>query len=323
MKSIWNLPKIEFIPLSDLNEERTVALVTSPPAWDVVKNQLRGVSPASIAFIQDATLVSWNKVSTELLASQPEVIYSAGGGLAADTAKYLAKLFHLPMVCLPTTLSVDAFFTPAAGIRENGCVKYIETPPPEQVILDLDVIAAAPKSIRASGITDVMSISTGTWDWKYAHGLGKNPEGMEFIPWIYDSALAILRGVLDCAESAGRGEKDGLKRLLDCICMEVQLCNQIGHSRPEEGSEHYFAYCVENYTGPGWPHADLLGPGILLMAELQGQDTRPLRKAMEACHVPLGRITNEIKAKAMAQLPDYCHKHNLPYGLSHGLEEKE
>ncbi|MFQ5435295.1 MAG: hypothetical protein ACE5FD_10510 [Anaerolineae bacterium] len=41
--------------------------------------------------------------------------------------------------------------------------------------------------------------------------------------------------------------------------MEVQLCNQIGHARPEEGSEHYFAYAVENVMGKGLPHGDLVG----------------------------------------------------------------
>ena len=75
MKTIWNLPKVELIPLSEVHEERNFALVTSPPAWEAVKNKLKRVSPASIVFIQEATLVHWKKISTELLASQPEVIY--------------------------------------------------------------------------------------------------------------------------------------------------------------------------------------------------------------------------------------------------------
>ena len=49
--------------------------------------------------------------------------------------------------------------------------------------------------------------------------------------------------------AAGTGR--GLKCLYDCLAMEVQLCNQIGHARPEEGSEHYFAYCAEAVHRPG------------------------------------------------------------------------
>ena len=135
---------------------------------------------------------------------------------------------------IPTALSVDAFITAASGIRRDGCVYYIETKPPEDLILDLDVIAAGPESIRAAGITDVMSIATGSWDWKFAHERGKNPPGMEFIPWVYENARVILGAVLDCAEAAGAGDRQGLKTLYDCLALEVQLCNQVGHARPRK-----------------------------------------------------------------------------------------
>ncbi len=127
MKTIWNLPKIEIKPFAEIHEKRRVALVTSPPAWDAVKDRMTEFPPASIAFVQEATLAHWNKLTPSIYSNRPEVVYSAGGGLTADAGKYIANLFHLPLVCLPTTLSVDAFFTAAAGIREDGCVKYIET----------------------------------------------------------------------------------------------------------------------------------------------------------------------------------------------------
>jgi glycerol-1-phosphate dehydrogenase [NAD(P)+] len=142
---------------------------------------------------------------------------------------------------------------------------------------------------------------------------------MEFIPWVYENAQSILHGALDCAEAAGEGDHAGLKQLLDCLCMEVQLCNQIGHARPEEGSEHYFAYCAEQLTGPAWPHADLLGPGILHMASLQGQETHTAEFAMNACHIQLDRIPAEIVERTLGALPDYCHMHKLPFGIAHIL----
>jgi glycerol-1-phosphate dehydrogenase [NAD(P)+] len=220
---------------------------------------------------------------------------------------------------VPTALSVDAFITAASGIRKDGCVYYIETKPPENLVLDLDVIAAAPPAIRAAGVTDVMSIATGSWDWKFAHEHGKNPEGMEFIPWVYENAKTILNGVLDCAEAAGRGDRDGLKTLYDCLAMEVQLCNQVGHARPEEGTEHYFAYCVENVMGHGLPHGDLVGPGIIIAAGWQGQDTSRLITALKACKIPIDNISPEVIRQTRQELPAYCQKHGLSYGISHEL----
>lgn len=125
----------------------------------------------------------------------------------------------------------------------------------------------------------------------------------------------------DCAEAAGRGDPDGLKTLYDGLSMEVQLCNQIGHSRPEEGSEHYFAYAAENRVGHGCPHGDLVGPGIMLMARLQGQDSGRLESALRACHVPPDRIPPDITAQTLQSLPSYCSKHALPFGIAHTITD--
>lgn len=319
MKQIWNLPKVELMPFTEIDEKRPVLLVTSSPAWNAVKDKLHLNIAAQIE-VTEATTEYWDNRQSLIVKRNSEVVYAVGGGLVADAAKYYAVKFNLPLVVLPTALSVDAFITAASGIRRDGCVFYIETKPPENLILDLDVIAHAPASIRVAGITDVMSIATGSWDWKLAHAQGKNPQGMEFIPWVYDNVQSILDGVLDCAEAAGRGDKDGLKTLYDCLAMEVQLCNQVGHARPEEGSEHYFAYAVENEMGHGLPHGDLVGPGIMIMSKLQGQDTGRLEAALKACNIPLDRIPQSVIEKTLRGLPAYCRKHNLVYGIAHELE---
>ena len=315
MKRLWNLPKVDLMPLSEISEQRPVALVYSGPAWQAVENSLR-LPVAWKREVFEARIEDWDHLMEGI---HGEVVYSVGGGLTADAAKYFATKTGLPLVAIPTALSVDAFITAASGIRRNGCVYYVETKTPENLILDLDVISAAPPAIRAAGLTDVMSIATGSWDWKFAEENKKNPPGMEFISWVYDNAQSILQGVMDCAEAAGRGDRQGLKCLYDCLAMEVQLCNQIGHARPEEGSEHYFAYCAEQFTGPGWPHGDLVGPGILLMAERQGQDTRRYKAALNACPIPLDRIPFDIIRETFAQLPGYCEKHSLAFGLAHTL----
>jgi len=316
-----NLPVASLSPFSEIDEKRPVLLVTSAPAWNAVQDRLSGLRVTARLEPVEATIAAWDSLLSSVKGPPVQVVYSVGGGLTADAAKYLAARLGLPLVVLPTALSVDAFLTAASGIRRDGCVHYIPTKVPERLVLDFDVLASAPVWIRAAGITDVLSIATGCWDWKFAHERGQNPAGMEFIPWVYDNAQSILRGVIDCAEAAGRGDRQGLKSLYDCLAMEVQLCNQIGHARPEEGSEHYFAYCAEQFTGPGWPHGDLVGPGILHMAERQGQDIRPYEAALKACHIPLDRIPPDALRRTISQLPDYCRKHALPFGIAHVPEE--
>jgi glycerol-1-phosphate dehydrogenase [NAD(P)+] len=321
---IWNLPVVEFIPCDELEEDRPIILVTTAGAWEAVAEDLQHLNLATRVDVTEASVHQWLNLTAKLQASisnlQSPIIYAVGGGLAVDTAKYIAKSLNLPLTCLPTALSVDAFLTWASGVRHEGCVQYLETKPPERLIIDMDVLATAPENLRAAGICDVLSIATGLWDWEFAAEKGQNPEGMELIPWVADAAQAILEGAMECAEAAGEGDEEGLKQLLDCLAIEVQLCNQIGHARPEEGSEHYFAYAVENLMDKGLPHGDLVGPGILLMAEFQDQDTEELEAALTACHIPLENIPEDVLGATLKGLPAYVRKHELPYGIAHELK---
>jgi glycerol-1-phosphate dehydrogenase [NAD(P)+] len=321
---IWNLPLLEFTPFDELVEPNPIALVTTPDAWEAVADDLHTLNITWRADITEATAPHWMTLAADLLAKLsnyqlPITIYSVGSGLAADAAKYLAHHTKLALVCLPTTLSEDVFLTPTSSVRHDGMTHYLETKPSERVIIDFDVLAAAPRHLRAAGICDVLSISTALWDWETAEEQGKNPEGMELVPWAADAAQAILQGALDCAEAAGEGDPAGLKQLLDCLAMEVQLCNLLGHARLAEGSEHYFAYAVENHLSPGHSHGELVAAGVLLMAEKQDQDVDELRYALEACHIPLDAIPKDVIESTLRELPEYVRKHELPYGIAHEL----
>lgn len=317
-KPIWPIPKIEFLTLGDLRESRQTALVYTRSALEAVRDDLQ-LPIESWIEIRDADEERWR---ARLSSVKGEVIYAVGGGLAVDAAKYFAAALALPLVAIPTALSVDAFFTWASGVRVNGCVRYLTVKPPDLVCVDWSVIAAAPESIRAAGICDALSIATGLWDWRYAEERGANPAETRYLSYVDRAARAILEGVMECAEAAGQGDHGGLKQLLDCLALEVQLCNQIGHSRPEEGSEHYFAYAVESRLDKNLPHGDLVGPGILLMAERQGQDVAPLRRALEACRVPLDSIPPDVVEATLRDLPAYCREHRLPHGIAHDWDAR-
>ena len=69
--------------------------------------------------------------------------------------------------------------------------------------------------------------------------------------------------------------------------------------------------------GKGLPHGNLVGSGIVMMARRQGQDTARLEQALRACRIPLDSIAKEVINRTFDVLPDYCRKHDLPYGIAH------
>ena len=73
-----------------------------------------------------------------------KVVYGVGGGMVGDAAKYVGWKKGLPVVLIPTSLSQDGFFTALVANRTDGTVNYITTGPVEKMIIDWEVIRAAP-----------------------------------------------------------------------------------------------------------------------------------------------------------------------------------
>jgi glycerol-1-phosphate dehydrogenase [NAD(P)+] len=104
--------------------------------------------------------------------------------------------------------------------------------------------------------------------------------------------------------------------------MEVQLTNQMGHNRPQEGSEQYFAYAIEPRVGKRrpLPYADMVGPGILLAAALHGQDVNPIRATLESAGIRLDQLRHDDVVDTLKTLPEYVRKHSMPYSILNDLD---
>ncbi|MBN1964264.1 MAG: iron-containing alcohol dehydrogenase [Anaerolineae bacterium] len=318
MNTVWPIPRMSFRELTTVNETRPAALLTSKTAWATVGSQLN--LPIVIQAEPPSAAHSYLKKLAENLPPQVEVVYGVGGGRAMDAAKYVGWHNQLPVMLVPTAIPGDVMFTWVARVREGGGVTDIVTGVARECIIDMDVIRAAPAHLRGGGVVDVLSIVTGLLDWRYAAERGQNKPEQRFVPWAAGIAAAIAQQAFRIADGVGRGEIEALRQLLHFLGLEVQLCNLLGHARPEEGGEHYFGYVIENYMPPRTPHGDMVGPGILLAAALHGQDTRPLKAALEAAGVRLDRLNPQVVRQVVDELPRYVTEHELPYGILNDLD---
>lgn len=320
-EKIGRLPDMVKCSFADIQERRDAVVLTTEPAWQAVKGV--DISSHQLIYVTGNTDAAMADITE---ACEGEVVYGIGGGLTIDTAKYVAASKGLPLIALPTILSTDAFLTDATGVRENGCVKYLPTNPPDTVIVDMDMLCEAPAAMRASGAADVLSIATALWDWQEAEKMEANPPDQRLTSQTINIAETILQTLLENAREIGSGTPDGLKLLFDLLCMEVQLCNLCGHSRAEEGSEHYFTYAIENHltstSGRNVLHGELVGLGILLMAALQSQPWMQYRHAMECLQInyrPPG-VTLEAIVETLINLSEYVAQHELPYTVATTLQ---
>ena len=187
-----------------------------------------------------------------------------------DTAKFIAWKSGKPLVQIPSIASVDAAFTDAVGVRVDGKVSYVGSIMPQRVILDLDLILSAPRRLNRAGIGDILSCHTGLWDWQLATSEGVG------VSW--DDELAALgRGLLDeldeMALDISNVTPAGVRWLMDAYRRIGMACHRAGHSRFEEGSEHFFAYCHEHLTGATHVHGEVVTLGVVVASWLQ--ENRP------------------------------------------------
>ncbi len=320
MTTIWPLPTIEFRDLIHVEEARPVALLTGERSW-------AAVSPlVNLPLVVQAEPYRVETGYLDSLAGdlppQVQVVYGIGGGMVADAAKYVGWKRGLPVVLVPTCLSQDGFLTALVAARGEGTVNYVTTGPAEKLIIDWEVVRAAPPNYRGAAIVELLTIVTGILDWKYAAERNRTTPETRFVPWAAGLMAGIAQQAFKIAAGVGRGNVESLRNLLDLLCMEVQLTNQMGHNRPQEGSEQYFAYAIEPRVAGGRhvPYADMVGPGILIAAALHGQDVNPIRATLESAGIRLNQLrTNDI-VDTMKILPEYVRKHNLPYSILEDLD---
>jgi glycerol-1-phosphate dehydrogenase [NAD(P)+] len=288
---------IEALPLS----ERAHAIVhTQPEPWALVGRHFA----AETTQVHLVTTMEHAEVRSAADGFGPaRRVWGIGGGSALDHAKYTAWRLGLPLVLMPTILSVDAGYTRAVGVREGGRVRYVGDARPQRLLIDFDVLRQAPAVLNRAGAGDILSIFTALCDWRAAaeargeaYDAGVAAESQALLDRLYAGAGA-LRDQTDA----------GLGLLSELYVGEVVLCEQVGNSRPEEGSEHYLAYALEAHSGGHYVHGQLIGLCVVIAGLWQGQDVAPvlrfLRELGLDCRPEAVGTSRDTLCKVVADLP--------------------
>jgi glycerol-1-phosphate dehydrogenase [NAD(P)+] len=231
-----------------------------------------------------------------------------------------AHLYGARLILVPTILSVDAPFTKAVGVRVNHRVRYLGEVFPDHLLVDFALLRQAPPRLNRAGVGDLLSIYTALSDWR----LAAQAKGERFDEAIAAESQALLERLLAGAAEIRDCTEAGLRLLAELYAGEVRLCEQMGNSRPEEGSEHYFGYCLEALTKKHLLHGELVALAVLLTASYQDQPIEPILDFLRAVQVEyrpdrIG-VTDDEVLRTLLALPYYLREERqLGYGIYHHL----
>jgi len=287
-------------------------LITAPPVWNTVEKMI-GQAPAQVLFVDNMDRQEIERLEKGLPSF--DTIVGVGGGMSMDLAKFVAWKRDLEPVLAPSIASVDACVTNAIAVRDENKVRYIGFVVPQAVISDFTLMRSAPPELNRAGIGDLLSIHTGRWDWELAGEKGE----VAYVPEIGRGALAIVDRLEQMADEINQVSAAALQWLIEAYAKENELCLQVGHSRPEEGSEHFFAYNLERRTQRSFIHGELVCLGVVLMSRLQRNDPVRAENLIQRCGAryqprELGLSRADVE-QALLSLGEYTREEKLFYSI--------
>ena len=315
-----------WLSIDVLNSLDRYFLFAMEEPWQIIEPKLKN-KPYSVNLnfnMNNDNLIKLAE-SFNAVISESDTIVGLGGGTACDTAKFIAwwfkanSNFDLDLILIPSIISVDAFMCSSIAVRIDNKVKYIGESRPKRIIIDYDLIQKAPKHLNRAGVSDTISIASALGDWM----LERDEINGKFSKRVFNRARKIVTELMKARTEIRDVTEKGIKSQVKGFYKEVKLCEEWGNARPEEGSEHFLAYCLEAITHEHYIHGNLIATNILISlflqenyAEFSLDEIKHFFEAIQLTFMPKKQnITEDQLKKALKEIQEYVKKENLMYSI--------
>ncbi|MEV6413139.1 iron-containing alcohol dehydrogenase family protein [Kribbella sp. NPDC051718] len=217
-----------------------VAIAVGATYGPIVQSTFRdGLAGADWFTVDGGTINTAIKLVEQIRRERYDAVVGIGGGTVLDVTKFAAARLGLPMVAVATNLAHDGIASPISTLDNDAGRGSYGVPAPLAVLVDLDLIAAAPVRSVRSGIGEIVSNLSAIADWQTAHALrGEEIDGLA-VSLARTAAEAVMNHpgfVSDDAFLTVLAE--GL--ILSGISMVVA-----GTSRPSSGACHEISHAID------------------------------------------------------------------------------
>lgn len=211
------------------------------------------------------------------ISKEVDALVGIGGGKALDYSKYCAHILGLPFISVPTSTSNDGFCSPGSSLLVAGKRKSVKATIPFGVVVDLDAVKSSPDSCIYSGIGDLISKITSSWDWKEAVKQG-NEEFHDFAYLISQNAVIDFLNY----QHLNIRSTNFLYFLVNALLMSGISMEIAKSSRPASGSEHLISHALDVVSKMPRMHGIQVGLATYLCSILQNNNTYIVKQFLDS-----------------------------------------
>jgi glycerol-1-phosphate dehydrogenase [NAD(P)+] len=170
-------------------------------------------------------------------------IVSVGSGTVADIGKAVsARLGGTPHVVVQTAASVNGFADSESVLLIEGVKRTTTTRWPERLVIDTDVLAAAPVELNRAGLGDLLATYTAPADWLLARLAGQDDSYSQAVVGL---ALEHVDAAVAAAAGIRAGEPGALEDLAAALTLSGVSMGVAGRTAPCSGMEHTVSHLLE------------------------------------------------------------------------------
>jgi glycerol-1-phosphate dehydrogenase [NAD(P)+] len=254
---------------------------------------------------------------------------AVGSGTINDLVKLASGDLEQPYAVVGTAASMDGYSGFGAPMSSEGVKVTMPCPAPAVVLFDLDVAAAAPPSMVASGYGDLSAKIPAGADWILSDAVGLDP----IDPLAWELVQSGVTEALSQPKALAAGNPDAYAGLVSGLVLSGLAMQVYRGTRPASGAEHYFSHLWElAHLGadqdPPLSHGHKVAIGTLAMSAFYerflARDLTSLDiDAAVAAWAPWEEVEADIRARFQGALADHAvAETHVKYVDAAGLRER-
>lgn len=170
------------------------------------------------------------------------LLVTVGSGTLADIGKVAAQRLDLPHVVVQTAASVNGFSDDQSVLLLAGAKRTTPSRWADALLVDVDVLAAAPARLNRAGLGDLLSMFTAPADWLLAAAVGF---GQPYEAGLVELVRPHGERLLDGAGAIGRNDPEELDRLARLLTASGLTMGLARSTAPSSGAEHVVSHLLE------------------------------------------------------------------------------